>query len=30
MEYKLDIDYKLGLHEALNEQSEVWDFGKEQ
>jgi peptide deformylase len=29
MDYKLDIDYKLGLHEALNQQSEVWDFGKE-
>ena len=29
MEYKLDIDYKLGLHEALNESSDVWDFGKE-
>lgn len=29
MDYKLDIDYKLGLHEALNHQSEVWDFGKE-
>ena len=30
MEYKLDIDYKLGLHEALNQQSEVWDFDKEE
>ena len=29
MEYKLGIDYKLGLHEALNEQSEVWEFDKE-
>ena len=29
MDYKLDIDYKLGLHEALNEQSEVWEFDKE-
>ena len=29
MEYKLDIDYKLGLHEALNQQSEVWDFDNE-
>ena len=26
MEYKLDIDYKLGLHEALNQASDVWDF----
>ena len=29
MEYKLDFDYQLGLHEALNENSEVWDFGNE-
>lgn len=29
MEYKLDIDYKLGLHEALNQESEVWEFDKE-
>ena len=29
MDYKLDLDYKLGLHEALNESSEVWDFDKE-
>ena len=29
MEYKLDIDYKLGLHEALNQASDVWDFSKE-
>jgi peptide deformylase len=29
MEYKLDIDYKLGLHEALNQESEVWNFSKE-
>ena len=30
MDYKLDLDYKLGLHEALNESSEVWDFDKEE
>ena len=29
MEYKLDIDYKLGLHEALNQASDVWEFDKE-
>jgi len=29
MEYKLDIDYKLGLHESLNQSSDVWDFDKE-
>jgi len=29
MEYKLDIDYKLGLHEALDQNSEVWDFSNE-
>mgnify|MGYP001163705116 CR=1 FL=1 len=27
--FKLDIDYKLGLHEALSQESDVWDFGKE-
>jgi|TARA_B100000902_G_scaffold399628_1_gene471434 peptide deformylase len=30
MDYKLDLDYKLGLHQALNETSEVWDFEKEE
>ena len=30
MDYKLDLDYKLGLHQALNESSEVWDFDKEE
>jgi len=30
MDYKLDLDYKLGLHKALNESSEVWDFDKEE
>ena len=30
MDYKLDLDYKLGLHKALNESSEVWDFDKKE
>jgi len=27
--FKLDLDYKLGLHQALNQESKVWDFATE-
>ena len=30
MDYKLDLDYKLGMHQSLKEQSDIWDFEKEE